>query len=418
MQRNFTYVDIFSGCGGMSLGLHNSGWKGLFAIEKNAMAFETLKFNLIDKKNHFDWPEWLEKKEYDINEFLENYKQDLENLNGKVELVVGGPPCQGFSLAGRRIENDNRNMLVKSYIKFIRAVMPKVLVFENVRGFSVGFKISNSNKRGVAYSDIVKEELENLGYNVEGVLVDFSKFGVPQKRMRYIIIGTLKGEAKDIFKALEEYREEFYKKKKLPFREITLSDAIGDLFKENGTSISKEFPRFEEGEYSDRFSKYQFLMRKWTRSPDSHRFANHSIKTEENFSLILKTCKNSKINEEIRKKLNTKKHTINVLNSEKPSPTLTTLPDDYIHYKEPRILTVREYARIQSFPDWFKFRGKYTTGGINRKNEVPRYTQVGNAVPPLFAEALGDIVMKFLSERIDIAQEEYETQTITKGEKV
>ena len=101
---------------------------------------------------------------------------------------------------------------------------------------------------------------------------------------------------------------------------------------------------------------------------------------------------------EIRKTFETKKSSTKLLDPKLPTPTLTTLPDDYIHYCEPRILTVREYARIQSFPDWYEFKGKYTTGGPLRKLEVPRYSQIGNAIPPLFGEIAGEALKELLSE--------------------
>ena len=128
-------------------------------------------------------------------------------------------------------------------------------------------------------------------------------------------------------------------------------------------------------------------------NPDSHRFVNHTKKTEEKFLQIIKEKLSSK---EIQVKFNTKKISTKLLKKNSPSPTITTLPDDYIHYKEPRILTVREYARIQSFPDDFEFKGKYTTGGKLRKKEVPRYTQIGNAIPPLFGEQVGIILPQLL----------------------
>ena len=114
-----TVIDLFAGCGGLSLGLYQAGWEGLFAIEKNAFAFETLKYNLIDNKKHFNWPDWLPQTEHDINEVLKKYPKQLKSLRGKVDLVAGGPPCQGFSMAGKRVEEDVRNQLVFSYIKFI-----------------------------------------------------------------------------------------------------------------------------------------------------------------------------------------------------------------------------------------------------------------------------------------------------------
>lgn len=132
-KKAYTTIDLFAGCGGLSLGLYQAGWKGLFAIEKNAFAFETLKFNLIDNKKHFDWPDWLPQTSHDINEVLEKYPEQLKSLRGKVDLVAGGPPCQGFSMAGKRVEDDVRNQLVFSYVRFINLVQPQMILFENVR---------------------------------------------------------------------------------------------------------------------------------------------------------------------------------------------------------------------------------------------------------------------------------------------
>jgi len=159
MLTKNTYIDLFAGCGGLSLGLFNSGkWKGKFAIEKSPDAFATLKYNLIDRNNHFDWPLWLDQSNHDINEIIKNHSQDLKNLRGEIDMVAGGPPCQGFSTAGKRIENDSRNKLIKSYIKFIRQVQPKVIFFENVKGFTQKF---DKNKiQGKVYSEYVKSALE------------------------------------------------------------------------------------------------------------------------------------------------------------------------------------------------------------------------------------------------------------------
>ena len=127
-KKQNLYIDIFAGCGGLSTGLLKAGWTGLFAVEKNADAFSTLEHNLIDKNKHFLWPDWLEVKEHDINELIKEHEKDLLNLQGKITLVAGGPPCQGFSMAGKRDKNDQRNKLVKSYIKFIKLVIIKSLL--------------------------------------------------------------------------------------------------------------------------------------------------------------------------------------------------------------------------------------------------------------------------------------------------
>lgn len=199
-----TYIDLFAGCGGLSLGLYNSGqWKGLFAIEKSADAFQTLKHNLIKNKKHFCWPTWLPQTQHDINDILKRYSAELKSLKNHVDLVVGGPPCQGFSTAGRRIESDDRNKLINSYISFVRLVQPKVIFFENVKGFTQQF---DKNKvRGRIYSEYVKKELDRsskskdfIGYDVYGELVDFSEFGIPQKRTRFILVGVRKDYAERV----------------------------------------------------------------------------------------------------------------------------------------------------------------------------------------------------------------------------
>ena len=389
-MKKFTYIDIFAGCGGLSLGLHNSKkWSGLFAVEKNKDAFETLKYNLIDKKKHFDFPKWLTEKEHDINEILKN--KNLKQYTGKVDLVVGGPPCQGFSLAGKRNKNDSRNSLVNSYLKFIKIVQPKVLFFENVKGFGVAFK-GDSKKPA---SERVIEKLKKMGYkDAMYEITDFSKFGIPQSRKRVIIIATKKGNAKDFFKNLKKQSSNILTGKGLK-NYVTLKDAISDLYKAGENIQSPDSKGFSAGKYKTPKSEYQKCMRKdfSLQNPDSHRFVNHTKKTEEKFLQIIKEKLSSK---EIQIKFNTKKTSTKLLNKNNPSPTITTLPDDYVHYKEPRILTVREYARIQSFPDDFEFKGKYTTGGILRKKEVPRYTQIGNAIPPLFGEQAGIVLAQLL----------------------
>ncbi|CAC9595664.1 DNA-cytosine methyltransferase (EC 2.1.1.37) [uncultured Gammaproteobacteria bacterium] len=392
------YIDLFSGCGGLSLGLQQAGWKGLFAIEKSSDAFLTLEHNLINVNNHFNWPNWLPKKNHDINVVISQYTAELKSLRGTVDLVAGGPPCQGFSMAGRRNEGDNRNKLIDSYIEFVKLVQPKVLFFENVKGFTIGFK--KDNKRGEAYSKYVWSKLEGLGYNVHGEIVNFSEFGVPQKRQRFILVATKGKRAQTFFDFIVKNRAEFFKSKKITDK-TSLSDAISDLVKKNGTQESPDSKSFQAGIYSKPKSNYQKLMRQGksltNKIADSHRFVRHRADTIERFQYILDHSKaNLTISDAVRKKYNLKKHTIVPLCKESCTPTLTTLPDDYIHYSEPRILTVREYARIQSFPDSYEFKGKYTTGGERRRIDVPRYTQIGNAIPPLFSEQAGIALKEML----------------------
>lgn len=404
MLQKLTYIDLFAGCGGLSLGLHNAGWQGLFAIEKSPDAFKTLKHNLIEKRNHFNWPLWLPQENLEINNVLQNYQEHLIGLRGKIDLVTGGPPCQGFSMAGMRKEDDVRNGLIRSYLKFIMYTRPKAIFFENVKGFTLGFKknktiLSNATKaKGIAYSQYVLRVLRFLGYDVEGKMVDFSKYGVPQKRTRFILVGIRKDfaesrqiKAKEFFKEITANKKQFLLDKRLP-QSPKLTDAISDLLKKNGLIPTPDRgEKFFSGKYASIKSPYQRYLRKGYKgeSPNSHSFPNHRPDIIEKFEFFLSNPKGKNLSAEVKKSKGINKHVIIPLAGEKPAPTITTLPDDYIHYKEARILTVREYARIQTFPDWYEFQGKYTTGGKDRVKEVPRYTQIGNAIPPLFGEQAG-----------------------------
>jgi DNA (cytosine-5)-methyltransferase 1 len=392
------YIDLFAGCGGLSLGLFNAGWTGLFAVEKDEMAFETLRHNLIKKKKHFAWPRWLTQKNHDIDEIISRYKKRLRSLRGKVDLVAGGPPCQGFSMAGKRRQRDARNKLIHSYITFVKLVRPRMILFENVKGFTLGFK--RNGKIGEPYSAVVLNELKKIGYkDARGEIVDFHKFGVPQRRERFIIVGTLDGKANKFFYMLFSRKRSFLFSKGLR-PGIGVGAAISDLEKNNGIVDSPDSRGFKAGVYRRARNNYQSFLREYSCNdsmPDSHRFVNHLAETVRIYKRLLTQAeRNIPVSTKLKKELGINKRDVTVLDKTKPSPTLMSIPDDYVHYSEPRVMTVREYARVQSFPDWYEIKGKYTTGGQERKTEVPRYTQVGNAIPPLFAEHVGTALKELL----------------------
>ena len=395
------YIDIFAGCGGLSTGLYCAGWHGLFAVEKNDDAFTTLRYNLIERKKHFSWPKWLPQNAWDINELLEKHEADLLRLRGKVSLVAGGPPCQGFSMAGKRNQDDHRNSLVKSYIKFIELVRPEAIIFENVHGFTVEFKESAGTKQ---YSSYVENALRRIGYKVSARVIDMSDYGVPQNRKRFILVAMRTHSPRRVFKLLKERKVTFLSEKNLVGK-TTVFEAIGDLEKRNGTEPSPDSRGFQAGIYGDRQSSYQRMMRyrlsTQIRVPDSHRFVNHRPETETLHQELLDNApvgRRLSPEDECVANINLNRRGVTILDRNGQSPTLTSIPDEMIHYCEPRILTVREHARLQSFPDWYEFKGKYTSGGDRRKYEVPRYTQVGNAVPPLFAEQIGRAILEVLNE--------------------
>lgn len=387
------YIDLFAGAGGLSLGLHKAGLTGVFAVERNKDAFETLKYNLIDKKSHFEWPEWLDQKNWDILELLEKHSLELSNLKGNVDLVVGGPPCQGFSMAGKRQNDDVRNQLMHSYIEIVRLVQPKFLFFENVQGFTVDFKGEDTLKN---YSNILLDELKNMGYKVECQIIMMSEFGVPQNRKRFILFASKDKLRKSFFDILTYNRDNFLKDRRLKLP-ITVSQAIDDLKYEHGVVDSQNTKNFKNGTYGKVNSSYQRLMKKNIDKksiPDSHRFAKHREETVELFERLMQASdKVLRITPQMDMVKGLKKRGVTPLKEKSVCNTITSIPDDYIHYAEPRIMTVREHARIQSFPDEYEFKGPYTTGGERRKIDVPRYTQVANAVPPLFAEQVGNVIL-------------------------
>ena len=342
-------------------------------------------------------------------DLLDNYQSQLQELKDKVDLIAGGPPCQGFSFAGLRNPNDPRNRLTEEYIEIVSIINPKFLLLENVKGFQAAFKKNGASTQ--AYSEYVVERLSNLnkGYKVFSKVLPASLFGVPQPRPRFIMIAVRNDIAQKIsYTTLGN--EEFYQKilqhadkfkKENNLSKITvLGDAIGDLEIKGKKLIecidSKNFKQINYTEPKI-LNPYLKLIRRNVKKdfmPDSLRIPNHKKETRSKFEYILqKSIKGHTLSKELREELHIKKQCFTVLSPKALSTTITTLPDDCMHYSEPRVLTVRENARIQSFPDWFEFKGKYTTGGDRRKIECPRYTQVGNAVPPLMAEILGQSIL-------------------------
>ncbi|MEY9589778.1 DNA (cytosine-5)-methyltransferase 1 [Bradyrhizobium yuanmingense] len=411
-QENHRFVDVFAGCGGLSLGLLRSGWKGLFAIEKDPMAFATIIENLTGKREgiRFDWPAWLAQQPLSIEDVLKRHPRELAKLRGKVDLLAGGPPCQGFSSAGRRIRRDPRNRLFRRYLDFVKTIKPKIVLIENVPGITFDF-ISDQPGRSPQNFATEFERLLSEQYHVYSSFVSAPDFGIPQVRRRFIMIGLSKshfgdfGKVANPFERLAAYLPSFRQKRGIK-QNVGSGSAISDLeIAKSGLKPSPDSLGFDAIVGSRPLTSYQRLMKDGHVGPiPDTRLARHTPEIMKRFGQIIKACKKAErlhvqLSADMRRKFGLKKKATRVIDPARSSPTITSMPDDLIHYHEPRTLTVRENARLQSFPDWFAFQGKYTTGGKRRRHEVPRFTQVANAVPPLLAEAIGEVLLDLMNDR-------------------
>ncbi len=415
-NQTYTFIDLFAGCGGLSLGLFRAGWKGLFGIEKDSFAFESLSSNFLGENSRFrySWPSWLAKAPASIDAFLSAHRLKLATLDPPLDLLVGGPPCQGFSSAGRRDPRDPRNQLLSLYLEAVEILRPRFIMVENVRGITVDFAEESNPSSKVNYSIELLSALSKE-YQVWSAVLDASDFGVPQARTRFFVVA----QRKDIdvrwhpFEELKENRSAYLRQKGL-FGYTTSRAALSDLEVErNGSIRSRDSAGFQEIAYISPLTHFQKLMRDGvTEAPPDTRLARHRPEIVDRFKQIIELChQNGHLNTSLRKgdreHFGLRKRATRVLDPDRPAPTITGMPDDLLHYSEPRALTVRENARLQSFPDWFLFKGKYTTGGHLRRKEVPRFTQVANAVPPLIAEALGGVIL-CQAKRVDaITAESY-----------
>lgn len=394
-------IDLFAGCGGLSLGLHNAGWQGMFAIERDPMAFQTLDANLVADGGSYDaypkWPDWLPVAPTDIVDLLQSpaARDHLRSLRGTVNLVAGGPPCQGFSAGGARNGLDERNQLVQQELDLIGLVRPDVAIVENVEGIARVFR-SRPGSDEASVADQVVAALVELGYRAAYDVVDASHFGVPQARRRAIIIGFREDLGIDpsaFFDALRNSRQEFLTSRGLPFdRAVSAGEALNDLCNPRDRITSPDSEKFETSRYKSAASSFALRMRREIPDgavPDSHRYTKHGERVQALYANAHATQPKGRLSKQFLLDSGTKKDKKVLIDPAKPVSTITTHPDEFIHFEEARNVTVREMARLQSFPDDFRFLGRYTINGPRRKFDVARCSQVGNAVPPLLAEAIG-----------------------------
>lgn len=411
-EHRATSIELFAGCGGLALGIHRAGFNGLFAVERDPMAFKTLKANMVDEEAPFRafdrWPEWMPRKSTDLVVLLGDldFREHLRALRGTVDLIAGGPPCQGFSVGGKRDGEDERNTLVYRILDFVELVQPRAVLIENVEGMARRF-VSKPGSAGMSVAEDAIAKLEDLGYIASYHLINSADFGVPQARKRVAIIGVLSaGMSRQVLHditalAINRGAKAVRVEHGLPADGyITVKDAIDDLA---GARLvaSPDSPRFKSGVYGVAKSPYAKLMREGIADgaiPDSHRMTVHGDTVRSLYELAHRTQTPGRLSKEFLLENGTKKDKKVLLDSAAVVATITTHPDEYIHYKYARNITVREMARLQSFPDRFTFHGRYTINGPRRRFDVARCSQVGNAVPPLMGEGLGRAVIEVLEK--------------------
>lgn len=389
MPKKYKVLDLFCGAGGMAEGFMRAGFIIPYAtdISKDASKTYINRHKQLGKKVKFLCE--------DINKIAneKELKKFLKNDINSIDVICGGPPCQGFSLAGRRDKNDPRNKLVFSYLEILKIVKPKFFVMENVEGLLSTICEEYTGMGDVVFVnkpviEILQDQFKKIGYDMKYKVLQACDYGIPQKRKRVIFLGRRCD--------INLIEPEFPSKRESV---VTVEEAIGDLIDiSNGEEISfYKNAAISSYQIESRLGRTKNIQNDVL---NNHRTSKHTQKVIERFSLI-KPGENlqhffSRICEEDRKRYYTKKNNCTRLKSDGVSPTITTLPDDIIHYSENRILTVREMARLQSFDDSFVFLGKRTTGGKLRKKETPQYTQVGNAVPPILAYEIAKEVIKAL----------------------
>lgn len=356
-MKPYNVVDLFCGCGGFSKGFEEAGYNIRFGIDMWNDAIVTYKHN---------FPNAAVLNE-DITKISGKDILKATNLKkNEVDVIIGGPPCQGFSVSGKRMIDDERNKLYKSYVQIVSELKPKVFVMENVPGLVRLFKGQVAEQ--------VKEDFTNIGYTVGMQILSADNYGVPQQRKRVFFVGV----RNDLVKKGMKYAYP------VPFMgqgtdvpAWTCKDAISDLdFVPDDRVLGEDLP-YDIPAQND----YQQRMREGSDSVLNHSITIHNEKTKKIIAMVPDGGNYKDLPEEL---WSTRKVHIawTRMDSKKPCFTIDTGHNHHFHYKENRVPTVRESARIQSFPDNFEFIGIKTS----------QLKQVGNAVPPLLAKAVGDSI--------------------------
>ena len=418
-KRALNCIDLFAGCGGLSLGLEQAGFHPLLFSELNKSASETYIAN---------------RPKADIIPVGDIYSLTDDNLEllkvhwrykgiDEIDLVCGGPPCQGYSGIGHRrtfkldkVEIPS-NHLYQEMVRVIRCVRPRIFLFENVRGL-LHAKWSPSGKNGEIFKAVLAEFKSLKDYVIRWDLLHGKDYGVPQNRPRVIMVGI----RHDLFspssqlKLLEEAMFDEPSAVRSGFlppphgEPPTLVELLSDL----------EDPDYLEKKATERYvhPPLNSIQRHLRTLPDGEVLGKGAMLDEQEYSAHAAYIRDKYTHMiandgEIPAHYQTKKFAQRVFpkrwDASGPNITATSLPEDYVHYNQPRTPTVREWARIQTFPDWYVFKGSRTTGGRRRAGDpsagiwdrdVPRYTQIGNAVPVMLARKIGEHLAGILTRGV------------------
>lgn len=348
-------IDLFAGCGGLSKGFMDAGFNIIVGVDNDEAALRTFAANHDGAK--------ALKADLSKQETFDEIKRIAGNKS--IDVVIAGPPCQGFSLTGPRNFDDERNKLYLAVIEMVKQYQPKGFIIENVPGMATLYK-------GTIKDEILRR-FTNMGYNITCKILCAADYGVPQLRRRLIFMGIRKdiGMPKfpDAIFNSENYR--------------TCRDALSDL-----PSLENDLGAEVSDYVSEPQTEYQKLMRKQCNTLHNHVGTNHTQMVKDTIALVPEGGNYKDLPEgwgESRK--------FHVAwtryDGNKPSNTIDTGHRNHFHYKYNRVPTVRENARLQSFPDDFVFLGTKTQ----------QSRQVGNAVPPLLGEALGKMILEIIGDK-------------------
>lgn len=417
--KNRYFIDLFAGCGGLSLGLEQAGFCPALVNELSPDAMETYllnrddEFPLLRKKYNVNDVKELVRNEELFDSIVKGMKDDygLDIGKGELDLLVGGPPCQGFSGIGHRrsysVEKSKlpSNHLYQDMVALIKKFNPKSFVFENVKGILSG-KWTATGQKGEIWNDVLSAFKSIPNYTVRWKLVHAKEYGVPQNRPRVLAIGI----RTDLL-SQQDIPEDAIEAGFLPAPTNgypNLQDLLGDLqendFKHGGETVVYHKAPQNSIQRKLRTNQKGTVMGKGRKLTEQE-YSNHCQQVIRKFTYMIQN--GGEIPEEFRTKKFAQKVLPSTWGKSGPTITATSMPDDYVHYAQPRTLTVREWARLQMFPDWYQFAGKRTTGGLRRAGnpregifdrELPKYTQIGNAVPVALAEKVGENLLHFLEE--------------------